>query len=169
MRAEDDDSKHSDMELLHRNHGNRAATLGRGGGRYDLRRQEQVAATGCAGCDERQRLCCETRTEQQTAERRRRRTARTLVRRSYCRVEAATGMDSGSWHLRDMKAAARTGRGDGNEHGAAEHSARRTLERRVAKTSRRPGRPHADAAAAGAPRSGEAQAQGARCGEGRLR
>ena len=33
VRAEDDDSKHSDMELLHRNHGNRAATLGRGGGR----------------------------------------------------------------------------------------------------------------------------------------
>ena len=47
VRAEDDDSKHSDMELLHRNHGNRAATLGRGGGWYDLRRQEQVAATGC--------------------------------------------------------------------------------------------------------------------------
>jgi hypothetical protein len=169
VRAEDDDSKHLDMELLHRNHGNRAATLGRGGGRYDLRRQEQVAATGCAGCDERRRLCCETRTEQQTGERRRRRTAQALVRRSYCRGEAATETGSGRWCLRQRQTAARTGRGDGNERGAAEHSARRTLERRVAKTSRRPGRPHADAAAAGAPRSGEAQAQGARCGEGWLR
>jgi hypothetical protein len=114
VRAEDDDSKHLDMELLHRNHGNRAATLGRGGGRYDLRRQEQVAATGCAGCDERRRLCCETRTEQQTGERRRRRTAQALVRRSYCtgrrppRQEVVDGAYGRDRRLRGLGAATAT-------------------------------------------------------------
>ena len=122
----------------------------------------------CAGCEEWRRLCCETPAERRTGERRRRRAARALMRWFCGKTEVAAERGSGSWRLRPKTMAVKTARGDGGAHGAAAHSASRTLVRRAKKILHGPGRSRADAAAAGAPASPVRGAQGVRCGENRL-